>query len=318
MSDLLSRFLTEVEHFSSPRTDSYDIRLVEKMNKQDRRAAITKLLLLAEERVPQAIMTLGLLQATEGIPIIAEIAKGGKASTEARRAMIQLGLGDDIIHLLREDVNSGSMIVRFSAVESLGKMSSEEASSLLLSFLSDVDCRVRLHAYEKLLERFDIVDYQIEIGQEYEEVRSPLMQTSLLLGSDLESLHKRAAARAVQIFEGLASGKSAMDLGIIFDGGSPDFVEDLFKQLFDRDAPAPLKHILGGTPHEIEYGKYIACCWIERGDIRMPDLIMQLKVPWAIEVLREAQQKQIGDPVFHQELERVLKLLMCHKKTLKP
>ena len=153
MSDLLNQFLAEIQEGVGPRIDSYDIRLVEKMTPESRQKAIAELLVRAAERDPQAIMSLGYLRVREAIPVIREIAAGDHGSVEARRTMVLLGCGDEMIPYFREDTQSESMIVRFSAVEALGELRSDEALSLLKACLTDRDGRVRLHAYEKLIAR---------------------------------------------------------------------------------------------------------------------------------------------------------------------
>ena len=306
MSSAFDTFLQELKQGVSPRRGSYSYELLDKMEGSEQETVLSKLMRLAGERDPAAVTTLGELRYAPAVEIVREIASGGRCSLEARRALHLLGYGNEILGYLRSDLESPSMITRFSAVDLLGESSEDESTALLLGALSDTDARVRLLAYKKVIERFRLQPFQMAEGESYQDVRSPLKRLSYQLGRDLPSVYGEAATEIRNIAQGLQSGRTPQDLSLVFDGGNAAFVQTLFSFRKKGSAELLQQHILSGSSHEVDYGKSFLCALLEAGDVRAPQLLVNLDVSSRRTFFQEAKDANLGDAAFQEELARVM------------
>lgn len=306
MSSAFDRFSQELKDGVSPRRGSYSHELLQEMNPAEKETIFSELLRRAEERDPAAVMTLGELRYVPATGILREVAAGGGSALEARRALHLLGHGNELLEYLRNDLDSPSMITRFSAVDLLGESSGDESTALLLEALSDTDARVRLLAYEKVIERFRLQPFQMAAGESYEEVRSPLMRLSYQLGRDLPSVYGEAVTEIRTIARELQSERTPDDLNLKFDGGSNGYVQTLFSFRKKGEAALLEQHILSGSSHELDYGKAFLCALLEAGDVRAPQLLVNLDVSSRRTFFQEAKDANLGEAAFQEELARVM------------
>lgn len=306
MSSALEALLQELKEGISPRRGSYSYELLDSMDGSEQERVLSELMRMARERDAPAVTTLGELRYAPAVPILREVASGGRSSLEARRALHLLGHGNELLEYLRNDLDSSSMITRFSAVDLLGESSGDESTSLLQEALSDTDARVRLLAYEKLVGRLGLQPFQMAAGESYEEVRSPLMRLSYQLGRDLVSVYGEAATRIRSLVQGLQSGRTPHELNLAFDGGSTGFVQTLFSFRKKGEAELLQEHILSGSPHEMDYGRAFLCALLEAGDVRAPQLLVNLDVCSRRTFFQEAKDANLGDAAFQEELARVM------------
>lgn len=306
MSTAFDTLLTELKEGVPPRQGSYSHELLREMDESEQERILSELMRMAEHRDPAALTTLGELRYAPAVPVLREVASGGRSALEARRSLHLLGHDKEILGYLRSDLQSPSMITRFLAVDLLGASAEEESTSLLLDALSDADARVRLLAYKKLVERFDLQSFRRAQGESYEDVRSPLMRLSYQLGRDLVSIFGEAATEIRGIIEELQSGRAATELDLDFDGGTSEFVRTLFSFRKKGEAESLQEHIWSGSPHEVEYGCAFVCALLEAGDVRAPQLLVNLEVASRSIFFQEAKDANIGDAAFQEELARVM------------
>lgn len=95
----------------------------------DRALYVAKLIENAKQGDPRAIMTLGNLNMSEALPMLAADAKSGQPwAATARRAVVLLGKGADVLPEIAHDaVNAEGKMERAAAIMDLSKIGGREA-----------------------------------------------------------------------------------------------------------------------------------------------------------------------------------------------
>lgn len=134
------------------------------------------------------------------------------------------------------------------------------------------------------------------------DLRSPLKRWQLLLGSDIAALHRPAAQAIETILDRLDAGASVQDLDLVFDGGTPQFREQLGGAI-RRGGPLPMSRFASATAHERRYGEALLAVQLNKPSAyRCPGALAQLDARWTVPAMREVLSGDKTDPYMVREL----------------
>jgi hypothetical protein len=269
--------------------ETYDLAEARALEPADRAIFVAKLIENAKQGDPRAIMTLGNLNATEALPMLAADAKSGQPwAATARRAVVLLGAGADVLPEIAHDaVNAEGKMERAAAIMDLPKIGGREAIFTLQQALLDEDSDLRLIAWDGLIEALGLTK-RLQNPEGKKELTTDVEVMSVLLASDIRALVKLGASGMSEVVRRLAAGATPQQLGIAWrPPPAPEIMTRLQKTLLHPELPFPLDDIkkLTGTARQL--AEAVIAIRLEAWDQRVPAALVELDAAWTAPALKE-------------------------------
>jgi hypothetical protein len=229
-----------VEHYNT-----YDVELAKRLSADERAIYITRLMDAVQDEDYLAVLTLGYLKANEALPMLLALAKSDEpTASTARRALVALGRGADVIAEIANDaVNASLSVERFAAVIDLPKVGGPTALFALQQALLDEDAEVRVVAWDGLIEVLGLTK-RLKSPDGIRELTTEVEVLRVLLGATRMELVRVGAAGMREVARRLAAGATPQQLGIAW---RPRTDQDVFDRLrdgvFDNALPFPVEEI---------------------------------------------------------------------------
>lgn len=284
--------------------ETYDLALARDVKGNDRNALLARLIDAARADDQRAVLTLGYIGAVETLPALMALAKGvyPMAGT-ARRAVVLLGHGDEVVDLIAQDaIGSGNKMERVAAVMDLAKVGGDVALDALEQALDDAEYEIRELAWDGLVKLLNI-DLRGPDG-------TPGLMTFVELvsvwnGSDIAALRQLGSKGMRDIVANLRAG--AIPLGIQYVANpAPETFQAIRMALFDADATYPIEAIkeLSGSPRQ--WAETIILLRLQDKDPRVADAMKQLGAEWTVPALEEVAE---STPELHDGLVEAIQAL---------
>ena len=167
---------------------------------------------------------------------------------------------------------------------------------------------VRASAFDALMTRYGLAAEAAASGAI--ELRSPLQRWKLLLSSDIKALHRPAAQSLEAILKRRESGASLEALGLVFDGGTPQFRQVLAASI-QRGDPIPVARFASATPHDRRYGEALLAVQLDKPiRYRCPGALAALDARWTIPAMQEVLTSGEADAYMERELRAAVSHLL--------
>lgn len=291
--------------------ETYDLARARHLDARERAAYVERLLEHAEKGDRRAILTLGELDAAEAIaPLLKLSGAQGAAASFARRALVRLGRGQEVVSEIAGDALRGpSPTVRAAAVINLGRIGGAAAFAALDAALDDPDAVVRQLAYEGLVRLFGLERYTLG-PRGTRELRTPLERMKLLIGSDLAALKQIGATELRDALQRLRSGATPDQAGLVWHETMPaPLRHGLGPALFDDTVALPVDDLLKVDGPDRRWAEALIAIALEREDPRAPDALARLAATWTLPALDAAATRATPGEPFHDAVEAARRTL---------
>jgi hypothetical protein len=270
--------------------ETYDLARARSLDATERDAYVARLVKHIDEGDTRAMLTLAELNATQAIdPLLRISAAQGPVSAMARRALVQLGRGQDVVGDVANDAMRGaSRTVRAAAVINLGRIGGATALGALDACLEDSDAIVRQLACDNLVQAFGLHKYTLNQSGE-RELRTPLERMKLLLGSDLSALVKIGADELRGAIQKLQSGQTPEQAGLGWSETMPAALRAaIAPALVDDTVPLPVDELAKVTGPDRKWAEALIAIALQRQDPRAPEALAKLGATWTLPALDAA------------------------------
>ncbi len=269
--------------------ETYDLALASGLSQAERSTFIAKLIDHARRGDPRAVLTLGHIHAIETLPALQALARtADPLAPAARRAMVLLGHGAEIVEVIADDaVRAPAMMSRVAAVLDLTTIGGATAIAALEHALEDVDSTIRLLAWDGLVAVLALGPL-LKSPEGNRELTTDVEVFRVLLGSDLPAFVRLGVARMRALTTRLAAGATPQALGIGWaPNPAPEVLTALRRALFDADVAFPVDEIaaLTGVPRRL--AETMIALRLEDHDARVPDALVRLAATWTTPALEE-------------------------------
>lgn len=286
--------------------ETYDLALARGLDAADRAAYIAKLIDHAKQGDPRAILTLGHLHAHEAVSVLEADARSSSPwAPTARRALVLLGQGDDVLGQIAHDaVHAPSKMARVAAVMDLSKLGGPVAIQALEQALADEDSSVRMLAWNGLVAVLDL-DRWLRSPEGKHEKTTHLELIKDFLACDLASFIQLGVDEMRAITGPLAAGADPASLGLTWIGDpAPDVTGEIMQAIVDPDAAYPVAGIarLTGVPRRWAEASLAIRLDQAEPDPRVPDALVALHAAWTAPVLDEVAQSSSIDDALRTKL----------------
>lgn len=286
--------------------ETYDLALARGLDATDRAAYVAKLIDNAKQGDTHAILTLGHLHAREALSVLEADAKGSAPwAPTARRALVLLGQGDDVLDRIAHDaVHAPAKMARVAAVMDLGKLGGPVAIHALEQALADEDSSVRMLAWNGLVAVLDL-DRWLRSPEGKHEKTTQLELIKDLLACDLASLVEIGVHDMRAITSQLTAGADPVAIGLTWIGDpAPDVTSEILQAIVDPDAAYPVAGIaqLTGVPRRWAEASLAIRLDQPEPDPRIPDALVALHAAWTAPVLEEVARSSSIDDALRAKL----------------
>jgi hypothetical protein len=284
--------------------ETYDLALARDVTGNDRLTLVSRLIDAARADDQRAVLTLGYIGAVETLPALLPLAKAADPMAgTARRAVVLLGHGDEVIDLIAQDaMHSPNKMERVAAVMDLPKVGGEVAIDALDEALADEAYEIRELAWQGLIAVLGI-DLRGPDGKVGLMTHVELL--SVWLGSELAALRQMGLDGMRKLVADLRAG--AVPLGIQYVANpAPETFQAIRLALFNPDAAYPVDEIkqLDGSPRR--WAETMILLRLQAQDPRVADAMVQLGAEWTVPVLEEVAQ---STPELHDALVEAVRAL---------
>lgn len=267
--------------------ETYDLALARDISGGDRDRLLSRLIDAARADDQRAVLTLGYIGAVETLPALLPLARANNAMAgTARRAVVLLGHGDEVINLIARDaVSSPNKMERVAAVMDLAKVGGDNAIDALTQALDDSEYEIRELAWQGLVTVFGL-DALLRGPDGKHGLMTHVELLSTWMGSQIGALKKMGVDGMREVVQRLRGGATPLDLKWIANP-APETFQAIRMALFDSDAPYPIDEIkqLSGSPRQ--WAETMILLRLEHQDLRVPDAMQRLGAEWAVPVMEE-------------------------------
>lgn len=286
--------------------ETYDLALARDVSGADRNTLLSRLIDAARANDQRAVLTLGYIGAVETLPALLPLAKSADPmAATARRAVVLLGHGDEVIDLIAQDaVQSPNKMERVAAVLDLPKVGGDVALDALEQALADEAYEIREMAWQGLVALLGI-DLRGPDGTPGLMTRVELL--SVWLGSELATLRQLGLDGMRKLVADLRAGATPIGTQWIANP-APETFQAIRLALFDPDAPYPVDEIkqLSGSPRQ--WAETMILLRLQAKDPRVADAMSRLGAEWTVPVLEEVAQ---STPELHDALMEAVQALQA-------
>jgi len=265
--------------------ETYDLALAREVTGNDRKVLLSRLIDAARADDPRAVLTLGYIGAVEALPALLVLAKTETAmSATARRAVVLLGRGNEVLDLIARDATSSVIkMERVAAVMDLAKLGGNRAIDALIAALGDEAFEVRELAWQGLVAVLGL-DPLLRSPEGTRELMTPAELYSVWMGSELPELMKMGVDALRQVMRKARKSASPVDFKWL-PCPAPETFQKIRLALFDTDAAFPIDEIkpLSGSPRQ--WAETMILLRLEAQDSRVPQAMVQLDASWTVPVL---------------------------------
>ncbi len=273
--------------------ETYDIIGAQALVGADRATYVAKLVEVAQHGDTRASMTLGHMNAQEAVPMLqAEAQRDVAWASSARRALVLLGHGDDLIDAIANDVlHSPDAMIRIAAVMDLKKLGGSKAFSAFDRALEDPEYTVRSLAWEGIASTLDLEkamrnpEGRLKKATMFELLRD-------FLASDIVALRKIGVDEIRRTVEQLAGGASPADAGAAY---SPEAVgsevdDRMIQAMYDEEIPYPITEVARVSGVARRRVEALLATRAMENDPRVAEALVRLDASWTVPVLEEIMQ----------------------------
>jgi hypothetical protein len=308
--DLLLRQIEDPSQLSW-KEETYDLALARDVSGADRDRLLARLIDASLADDPRAVLTLGYIGAVETLPALLSLARANHAmAATARRAVVLLGRGKDVLDLIAQDAMSSPIkMERVAAVMDLAKLGGNQAIAALMEALGDDAYEVRELAWQGLVSVLGL-DPLLRSPEGNRELMTPGELYSVWLGSELPALRKMGVEASRRVLEQARRSPSPAGFKWI-PCPAPETFQKIRLALFDPEAAYPLDEIkpLTGSPRQ--WAETMILLRLEHQDVRVPDAMVQLSAEWTVPVLDEVAKAEATPPELRAALEESIRALQA-------
>ena len=267
--------------------ETYSIERAADLDAAERELYIRRLIELAQHGDEKAMLSLGALKVTEAIDPLLRISQAqAERASYARRALVWLGRGQDVIADVAHDATSSQqMSVRAAAVLNLGQLGGPIATQALDACLDDVDSTVRSMAADALIELFHLQKYSLG-ADGTRELRTPLQRMTLLLHSAIEPLREVGKRELRAVIAALTAGATPESAGLTWSATMPESLRmQIPMALGDVEVPLPIDELSKVDGADRKWIEALLAAGMVREDARLPAALARLDARWTLPAL---------------------------------
>lgn len=267
--------------------ETYDLALARDVTGEDRDTLLSRLIDVARADDQRAVLTLGYIGAVETLPALLALGMANHPmAATARRAVVLLGRGNDVIELIAHDaVHSPRKMERVAAVMDLAKLGGDQAIDALEQALGDDEHVVRELAWQGIVTVFEL-DPLLRGPDGKRGLTTYAELLSVWMGSDLAALRHMGIAGMRELVRELRGGATPASVRWVANP-APETFQAIRLALFDTDAAYPIDEIkpLTGSPRQ--WAETMILLRLEAQDERVPAAMVRLGATWSVPALDE-------------------------------